>query len=139
MSKDYLYIIIGILIVIVLSLLTHNTSERIIFNDSTEGLTHDFGVLSKNKYRKYECNFKYVNKAYDTLKVYGVKDACDCTESNVKSKLYFRNDTITVRTIYDPLKYKDSGFIAKKIFLITDSNISKYDTLYPLALKGFIK
>ncbi|MFP3632471.1 DUF1573 domain-containing protein, partial [Burkholderia sp. SIMBA_045] len=84
----------------------------------------------------YEYTFKYINKRYDTLKVYGLRDGCDCTESNVKTGLYFKNDTISIKTKYDPNKYNDNGLIAKQIFLITNKNISKFDTILPLTLKG---
>lgn len=140
MNKKYLYSIIAILLIIIVCLLTYKTSEALVFKGDKENtIVHSFGILNKNKTRLYEHTFKYVNKKYDTLKVYGVKDGCDCTESDVKVKLYLKNDTIAIKTIYNPKKYKDSGAIVKQIFLITNKVVSKYDTIYPLALKGILK
>lgn len=80
-----------------------------------------------------------VNLKYDSLKIYGVKDGCDCTESKVKKGFYSKNDIISIKTKYDPNKYKDSGMTAKQIFLITNKNISKFDTIFPITLKGIVK
>ena len=139
MNKKYLYIIISLLVIVILCLITYKTSEKVVFNNNKERLVHDFGVLSKNKNSIYKYTFKYVNTKYDSLKIYGVKDGCDCTQSEVKKGFYSRNDTISIDTKYDFNKYKDSGIIVKQIFLITNKNISKYDTIFPLILKGNVK
>ncbi|WP_415327053.1 DUF1573 domain-containing protein [Chryseobacterium sp. MMS23-Vi53] len=139
MNKKYLYIIIAFLVLIVICLLTYKTSEKIVFNGSKEMIIHDFGTLDKNKISVYEYTFKYINKRYDSLKVYGVRDGCDCTESKVKTGLYFRNDTISVKIKYDPTKYNDNGITVKQFFLITNKSVSKFDTIFPLALKGVVK
>jgi len=139
MNKKYLYIIIAVLFVIILCLMTYKTTKSVVFKENKDDIIYDFGVLDKNKTKLYAHTFKYVNKKYDTLKVYGVKDGCDCTESNVKAKLYFKNDTITIKTKYNPNKYKDSGLTIKQIFLITNRNISKFDSILPLALKGNVQ
>lgn len=139
MSKKYLYLIIAALVIIVLCLFTYKTSEKVVFNGNKESITHDFGILSKNKTSLYKYTFKYINKRYDTLKVYGLRDGCDCTESNVKIGLYFKNDTISIKTNYYPNKYNDNGLIAKQIFLITNKSISKFDTILPLTLRGNVQ
>lgn len=139
MNKKYLYIIIAVLAIIILCLLTYKTSEKVEFNGNKDTLIHDFGILDKSKKPFYEYTFKYVNSKYDTLKVYGVRDGCDCTESIVKKSFYLKNDTISVETKYNPNKYNDSGIIVKQVFLITNQNISKFDTIYPLILKGNVK
>ncbi|WP_415327070.1 DUF1573 domain-containing protein [Chryseobacterium sp. MMS23-Vi53] len=139
MNKKYLYIIIAFLTLIILCLLTYKTSEKVVFNGSKETMIHDFGTLDKNKTPLYEYTFKYVNTRHDTLKVYGVRDGCDCTESKVKMGLYFKNDTIFIKTKYDPNKYNDNGAIAKQFFLITNKNVSKFDTIFPLSLNGIVK
>lgn len=139
MNKKYLYIIIALLALLILCLLTYKTSEKIVFNDTKSTLIHDFGTLDKNKVPLYEYTFKYVNKKYDSLKVYGVRDGCDCTESDVRAGNYFKNDTIFIKIKYDPNKYKDSGITVKQFFLITNKNVSKFDTIFPLSLKGIVK
>ncbi|KQT33862.1 hypothetical protein ASG22_17325 [Chryseobacterium sp. Leaf405] len=139
MSKKYLYIIIGILIVAVLCLLTYKTSEEIVFNDKKEMISQDFGIVDKTKTPLYNHTFKYFNSKYDSLEIYGVKDGCDCTESNVKTGVYRKNDTILVNTKYDPNKYNDNGIIVKQIFLISNKKISKFDSILPLILKGKIQ
>lgn len=136
MNKKYLYIIIAFLALMILCLLTYKTSEKVVFNDRKDSFTHDFGSLHKNKTPLYEYTFKYINRKYDSLKVYGVKDGCDCTESIVKRGVYFKNDTISIKTKYDSRKYNDSGLVSKQIFLVTNKNISKFDSIFPLVLKG---
>lgn len=84
MNKKYLYIIISLLAIVILCLLTYKTSEKVVFNGNKETMVHDFGILDKNKTPIYEYNFKYINTKYDSLKIYGVRDGCDCTESEVK-------------------------------------------------------
>lgn len=79
MNKKYPYIIIGFLVLIILCLLTYKTTEKVIFNSNKETIIHDFGILDKKKIIVYEYSFKYVNSKYESLKVYGVKDGCDCT------------------------------------------------------------
>lgn len=139
MNKKYSYIIIVFLVLIILCLLTYKTSEKVIFNGNKEIVIHDFGILDKKKTNVYEYTFKYVNLKYDSLKIYGVKDGCDCTESKVKKGFYSKNDIISIKTKYDPNKYKDFGMTAKQIFLITNKNISKFDTIFPITLKGIVK
>ncbi len=139
MNKKYPYIIIAFLVLIILCLLTYKTTEKVVFNGNKETIIHDFGILDKKKTIVYEYTFKYVNSKYDSLKVYGVKDGCDCTESEVRKGFYSKNEIITIKTKYDPNKYKDSGTITKQIFLITNKNISKFDTIFPLTLKGIVK
>jgi hypothetical protein len=135
MNKKYLYIIIGVLVIVILCLSTYKTSNEIAFNDK-ELIFYDFGKIDKGKTQTYNCIFKYVNKKYDSLRVYGVKDGCDCTESKTKNGVYRRNDTVFVNTNYNPNKYKDLGNVTKEVFLITDKNISKFDTILPLILKA---
>ncbi|WP_344831956.1 DUF1573 domain-containing protein [Chryseobacterium ginsenosidimutans] len=139
MNKKYLYIIISLLVIVILCLLTYKTSEKVVFNGNKETMVHDFGILDKNKTPIYEYTFKYINTKYDSLKIYGVRDGCDCTESGVKKGFYSKNDTIIIKTKYDPNKYKDSGIIIKQAFLITNKNVSKFDTIFPLTLKGNVK
>jgi len=139
MNKKYLYIIIAILIIVILCLLSYKTSEEVNFNGDKSNLTHDFGILDKSKKSLYKYTFRYINAKYDTIKVYGVKDGCDCTESKVKTGLYFKNDTISVNIKYDPTKYNDKGATVKQFFLITNKSLSKFDTILPLTLKGNIK
>lgn len=139
MNKKYLYIIIAILFIVILCLLTYKTSEEVNFNVDKSNLTHDFGILDKSKKSLYKYTFRYINAKYDTIKVYGVKDGCDCTESKVKTGLYFKNDTISVNIKYDPTKYNDKGATVKQFFLITNKSLSKFDTILPLTLKGNIK
>ncbi|WP_394666563.1 DUF1573 domain-containing protein [uncultured Chryseobacterium sp.] len=139
MNKKYLYVIIALLAIIVLCLLTYKTSEKIVFNDEKQALIHDFGILERNKTPVYNYNFKYVNINHDSLKVYGVREGCDCTQSNVKKGLYFKNDTISIKIKYDPNKYKDHGVTVKQFFLITNKSISNFDTILPLTLKGIVK
>lgn len=139
MNKKYLYIVIAFLALIILCLFTYKTSEKVVFTGNKETMIHDFGTLEKNKIPLFEYTFKYVNKKYDSLKIYGVRDGCDCTESNVKTGLYFKNDTISIKTKYDPHKYNDSGITVKQIFLITNRNVSKFDTIFPLVLKGNVE
>lgn len=139
MNKKYPYIIISFLVLIILCLLTYKTTEKVVFNGNKETIIHDFGILDKKKTIVYEYTFKYVNSKYDSLKVYGVKDGCDCTESEVRKGFYSKNEIITIKTKYDPNKYKDSGTIAKQIFLITNKNISKFDKIFPLTLKAIVK
>lgn len=135
MSKKYLYFVIAILLIAILCLFTYKTSEKVVFNNK-ESLIHDFGILNKNKTPVYRYTFKYVNTKYDSLKIYGIKDGCDCTESEVKKGFYSKNDTIFIKVKYNPNKYNDSGIIEKQMFLITNKNISKFDTIFPLMLKG---
>lgn len=139
MNKKYLYVLIALLAAIILCLLTYKTSEKVVFNDKKETLMHDFGTLNKNKTPFYEYTFKYVNVKYDSLKVYGVREGCDCTQSNVKKGLYFKNDTISIKIKYDPNRYADNGATVKQFFLITNKSISKFDTILPLTLKGIVK
>lgn len=139
MNKKYLYIIIAFLALIILCLLTYKTSEKVVFNDKKDTLTHDFGSLDKNKTPLYEYTFKYINTKYDSLKVYGVREGCDCTESKVKTGTYFKNDTISIKVKYDPNKYKDNGITVKQFFLITNRSVSKFDTILPLTLRGMVK
>lgn len=84
MNKNYLYIIIVFLLLAILCLLTYKTSEKVVFNMNKEAIIHDFGILDRKNIPVFEYTFKYVNSNYDSLKIYGVKDACDCTESEVK-------------------------------------------------------
>jgi len=120
-------------------LLTYKTSEKVVFKGDKESLIHDFGTFNKNKNVLYEYTFRYINYKYDTLKVYGVKEGCDCTQSNVKKGLYFKNDTVFIKIKYDPTRYNDSGATVKQFFLITDKSISNFDTILPLTLKGIVK
>lgn len=138
MKKIYLYIIIGILIVIIISLLTYKRSTTYIFKEKNS-VVHDFGKLKKKDIKEYNYEFKYVNELYDTLKVYKVIDGCGCTFSQVKIGNYFKNDTIKIKTSYNPHKYNDSGIIKKKMFLVTNKPISTADTILPLTLKGYVK
>lgn len=139
MNKKYLYIIIAFLALIILCLATYKSSEKIVFKDDKESLIHDFGVLHKNQKKLYEYTFKFNNTKFDSLKIYGIKDGCDCTESTVKSGVYLKNETIYIKTKYDPFKYNDSGTIDKHIFLVTNQKISKFDTIFPLILKGKVE
>ncbi|MCX8525772.1 DUF1573 domain-containing protein [Chryseobacterium formosus] len=139
MSKKYLYIIIGILVLIIIGFATHETTTTLIIKDKEDGTTVDFGILKKKNTSTKNYTFKYVNKMHDSLKVYDVLDGCDCTISNVKKGFYLRNDTITVETNYNPNKYKDQGLTVKQIFLVTNKTISKFDTIYPLTLKGIVE
>ena len=50
-----------------------------------------------------------------------------------------KDDTVLINTEYHPGRYNDDGLINKQIFLITNKNISKFDTLLPLILKANIK
>lgn len=115
MSKKFLYIIIGILILIILGFATHETTTTLIMKEKENGTTVDFGTLKKKNTLSKNYSFKYFNNMHDTLKVYGVLDGCDCTTSKVKEGLYSKNDTITVETNYNPNKYKDKGLIVKQI------------------------
>lgn len=137
MNKKYLYIIIFFLTIVILCLITYKTSEKVIFNNKKESLVHDFGVLNKNAVYPY--TFQYINTSYNSLKVYGVKDGCDCTESKVKRGVYLKNDTVLINTEYNSGRYNDHGLINKQIFLITNRKVSTFDTLLPLVLKGNIK
>lgn len=139
MSKKYLYIIIGILLLVILGLATHETSTTLVMKKKEDGLTIDFGTLKKQGTSSKNYSFKYVNSMYDSLKVYGALDGCDCTTSTVKEGFYLKNDTIIVETHYNPHKYKDKGLTVKQIFLVTNKTVSKYDTIYPLTLKGIVE
>ncbi|MCU7618878.1 DUF1573 domain-containing protein [Chryseobacterium sp. PBS4-4] len=139
MNRKYLYLIIAVLVIVILCLLTYKTSEDVNFKEDKSNPTHDFGILDKSKKSLYKYTFKYVNAKYDTLKVYGMRDGCDCTESKVKTGLYFKNDTISINVKYDLKKYNDNGNIVKQFFLITNKSLSKFDTILPLTLKGTIK
>jgi len=139
MSKKYLYIIIGILILIIIGFATHEKTVSLIMKNKEDGTTVDFGTLNKKNTSSKSYTFKYVNTMHDTLKVYGVLDGCDCTTSKVREGIYHRNDTVKVETNYNPNKYKDKGLTVKQIFLVTNKAISKYDTIYPLTLKGMIE
>ena len=123
MNKNYSYVIIVFLLLTILCLLTYKTSEKVVFNMNKEAIIHDFGILNKKNVSVFEYTFKYVNSKYDSLKIYGVKDACDCTESKVKKGFYLKNDIIYIKTKYNPNEYNDSGNVAKRIFLITNKNI----------------
>ena len=138
MKKIYLYVIIGILILTIISLLTYERSNTYIFKEKNS-ITHDFGRLNKKSIKEFEHEFKYVNTLYDTLKIYKVIDGCDCTSSIVKAGNYLKNDTINIKTIYNPHKYKDSGNIKKKIYLVTNKTMSTNDTILPLIIKGVVK
>lgn len=137
MNKKELYGIIAFLFLVIVCLLTYKSSEKIVFSHQKESLVHDLGVLHKNAV--YSHTFQYINTSYDSLKVYGVKDGCDCTESKVKKGVYMKDDTVLINTEYHPGRYNDDGLINKQIFLITNKNISKFDTLLPLILKANIK
>lgn len=139
MNKKYLYIMIAILAIVVVGLLTHETSTTLIMKKKSDGLTIDFGTLKKKNTSSKNYTFKYANDMHDTLKVYGVLDGCDCTTSMVKEGTYFRNDTISVETNYNPNKYNDKGLTVKQIFLVTNKTVSKFDTIYPLTLKGIVE
>ncbi len=139
MRKIYLYIIIGVLVFIIICLLTYKTSTSITFKKNPNRITHNFGVLNTKKRSDYLYNFKYVNTIYDTLKIYKVIDGCDCTSSSVKSGEYLKNDTITILTKYNPLKYNDKGKIEKYIYLYTNKSLTTYDTILPLRLIGTVE
>lgn len=139
MKKKYLYIIIGVLVFVIACLLTYKTSSSIIFNKYEQGITHNFGTLNKNRKSVYNYDFKYVNTIYDTLKIYKVIDGCDCTSSSVKSGEYHKNDTITISTIYNALKYNDKWIIEKNIYVYTNKPLTSYDTILPLKLIGVVK
>ncbi|WP_412468747.1 DUF1573 domain-containing protein [Pedobacter sp. KLB.chiD] len=139
MNKKQLYIVIVILIFAFICLLTYKTSDRVIFRNKQDGLVHHFGTIKAGNVKTYTCLFKYVNIKYPSIRIYGVKDACDCTESMVATGNYKMNDTISIMVKYNPTKYNDSGLVVKKMFLITNQQVSKYDTLYPLILTGNIQ
>lgn len=50
MSKKFLYIIIGILILIILGFATHETTTTLIMKEKENGTTVDFGTLKKKKH-----------------------------------------------------------------------------------------
>jgi hypothetical protein len=81
----------------------------------------------------------YINKEYDSIEIYDVKDGCDCTNSRVKPGVYKKNSTINIKTIYYPGKYKDSGKITKQIFLLTNKKNLKNDSLIPINITGIVK
>ena len=139
MKKTYLYIIIAILVFIILSLLTYEKNTEIVFKEDIKKLNLNFGTIDKKRSKSFNYRFKYTNKLYDSLKIYKVIDACDCTESSVKSGIYFKNDTIFINTIYNPHKYNDSGFLEKKIYLVTNKTLTEFDTILPLTLRGYVK
>lgn len=119
--------------------LTYERTNTIIFKGSDiNGIVHDFGNLTKNDSTILPFKLKYVNNLYPKIKVYGAKDACDCTESIVKEGVYLLGDTITLNVKYNPNKYNDLGLIEKKVFLITNETISTYDSLYPFTIRGNI-
>lgn len=141
MKKKYLYLIVIILVLIILCLLTYKSSTSIKQKKNDAGITYNLGKIKKIKNSKniHLYDFKYINRKFNDFVVYDVIDGCDCTKSYVKKGRYLKNDTIVVKTKYDPLKYNDSGYIIKYIFLVTNQHVSKYDTIYPFILKGKIE
>lgn len=137
-NKIFLYIIIGILILIILSLLTYKKTENIKFKEDEIGQIYDFGTIN-SEISKINHTFKIINRNYESIKIYGVRDACDCTKSTVMEGNYKRNDTISVNVSYDHKKYEDKGKITKEIFLLTNKKVSLMDTIYPLTLQGTIE
>lgn len=139
MSKKYLYIIISVLILVIVALLSYKHTETYVFKSKTPIFTHYFGKIKKEKKEIVEIETKYINKEFDSIKIYEVRDGCDCTESKVKPGFYKRNKIINIKTKYYPNKYKDSGKITKQIFLITNKKNLKNDTLIPINLKGTVE
>lgn len=139
MNKKYLYIIIGILTLIIFGFDTHEKTTTLIMEKKQNETSIDFGTMDKKNITSKNYSFKYINDMHDTLKVYGVIDGCDCTNSKVKKGIYYKNDTIRVETNYNPNKYNDKGLTVKQVFLVTNKTISKYDTIYPLTLKGIVE
>ena len=134
LKDKILYIVLAILILIVVGLLTYETSDAVIFNNN---IVNDLGKIDKDQEIKTE--FKYVNTIYDEIRIYGVKDGCDCTESLTKVGTYYKGDTVKIFTKYFPQKYNDSGLVKKQIFLITNKNLSTADTLMPLILMAEVE
>jgi hypothetical protein len=139
MNKKYLYLIIIILSLVIISLLSYERSETYVFKSDNPIFTHNFGTIEKEKKFSAEIETKYINQEFESLKVYDVKDGCDCTKSRVKPGIYKRNSTINIKTIYYPTKYKDSGNIIKQLFLVTNKKNSKNDTLIPINITGVVK
>ena len=87
MKNKYLYLIIVLLILTVITLLSYERSDSIEFkNYEVKGSIFDFGNIIKNDSTIIIHRFNYINKLHPILKVYGVKDACDCTFSSVTKK-----------------------------------------------------
>lgn len=80
MNKKSLYIIIITLLLVIVSLLTYERSETYIFKGENPVFTHNFGVIEKEKNFSTEIETKYINQEFESLKVYDVKDGCDCTK-----------------------------------------------------------
>lgn len=139
MKAKYLYIIITILVLIIVSLLSYEKSSELVYKENKTKSNLNFGILDRGDLRKHEYYFKYVNKLYDSLMVYSVIDGCDCTRSSVKRGQYLRYDTVKIKIMYDPKKYKDSGNVKKTIYLVTNKTLSEYDTILPLTLEGYVK
>lgn len=139
MNKKYLYIIIIILSLAIISLLSYERSETYVFKSDHPIFTHNFGTIEKGKSFSSEIEVSYINKEFDSIEVYDVKDGCDCTKSRVRPGFYKKNSTINIKTIYYPGKYKDSGKITKQIFLLTNKKKLKNDTLIPINITGIIK
>jgi len=137
MNKKHLYIIITILLLVIVSLLSYKRSETYIFKSDIPIFTNNFGQIEKKDSIELETN--YVNKEFKSIKIYDIKDGCDCTKSKVKSGFYKKNATINIKTVYYPNKYKDSGQVTKQIFLLTNKKNAKNDTLIPINLKGFVQ
>lgn len=139
MNKKYLYIIIIILSLAIISLLSYERSETYVFKSDNPIFTHNFDTIEKGKSFSSEIDVSYVNKEFDSIEVYDVKDGCDCTKSRVKPGFYKKNSTISIKTIYYPGKYKDSGKITKQIFLLTNKKNLKNDSLIPINITGIVK
>lgn len=139
MDKKYLYTIIGILILIILSLLTYERSETYVLKKNNGTHIYNFGIVEKEKNVLIKMNIQYTNKEFDSLKLYGIKDGCDCTKSSVEPNWYKKNDIISINTNYNPNKYNDKGIIRKHIFLVTNKKENKMDSIIPIEITGIIK
>lgn len=139
MNKKYLYLIIIVLLLIIVILLSYKRSDTYVFKSNKPIFTHNFGIIEKEKKFSAEIETQYINQEYESLKVYDVKDGCDCTTSKVKPGIYERNSRIDIKTIYYPTKYKDSGKVIKQIFLVTDQKNNKNDSLIPINITGIVK
>ncbi len=139
MKTKYLYIIIALLCIVIVSLLTYEKTETYVFKSDNTVFTHNFGTIKKEADSIIEIEINYLNKEFDSLKVYDVKDGCDCTNSNVRAGVYKKNETISIKTFYNPNKYNDSGETIKQIFLRTNKKTIRYDTIIPIKIKGFVK